>query len=452
MRSKAPSFPRRRWRASPFVAAFLAILAVTASRCASTPAPAPVAPGPADLPFAFRDPRDGAPQPPVAGRDEMALATAVPALRRGDAAAARTALAGRKRKAAEEPPALELARAYLAIAEGKREEAREALAALTTAHPRWVAAVEAEADLAADEGQASEALERYQALRRLVPSDERVRSRVEALRGVIGTAKRAEAEAALQGGDLETARRAAHALLQLDPASAGGLVFLSRVAAAGGKVEDAWTWAQAARKKAPADRGVAAFAAEAAAKAGRWADAADLYEGLAAADSAFVTKAEDARIEFKVQNLPEAARQAAESLRITRAQLASLLWWTVPEVRDALVLPGAEIAVDVVDRPDRVALVRAIGLGFFAVSPETHQVGANVPVSRREIGPALRRVALLAGRGRAPGGCLSADSPAPAALAECGILHDTPSRDVTGREALRALEKAARLGREGGTR
>ena len=163
-------------------------------------------------------------------------------------------------------------------------------------------------------------------------------------------------------------------------------------------------------------------------------------------------KAEEARVEFKVQNLPEAAHLAAESARLTRAQLASLLWWTVPEFRDALVPPGAEIAVDVVDRSDRGPLAKAIGLGFFAVSPETHRVGADWAVSRGEMAAALRRVALLAGRGRPPKGCLASEPPAPALLSECGILSDTPSRSVTGREALRALEKAARLGREGGTR
>ena len=195
-----------------------------------------------------------------------------------------------------------------------------------------------------------------------------------------------------------------------------------------------------------------AFAADAAARAGRWADAASLYEELAAADRSFVPRAEEARIEFRVQNLPEAARQAAESTRLTRAQLATLLWWAVPEFREALVPPGVEIAVDVVDRPDRAALVRAIGLGFFSVSPETHRVGADVAVARPELGPALSRVALLAGRGRPLRGCLAPGAVSAASLAECGILQDTPSRQVSGREALRALEKAARLGREGGTR
>lgn len=366
--------------------------------------------------------------------------------------AAERALAGSRRKGAEEPPALRLAAAYVALSEGRRDEARAALAALTSAHEGWIAAIEAEADLAAEEGRAPEALERYQALRRLAPSDSRVRARTDDLRKEVATAKKLEAESALRSGDLEAARRAANGLLQLEPASVSGPLLLSRAATAGGKNEDAWTWAQEARKRAPSDPAVAAFAAEAAARAGRWADAADLYEGIAATDPSFVSKAEDARIEFKVRNLPEPARRAAESARATRAQLASLLWWTIPEFRDAPVPPGVEIAVDVVDRPDRVALVRAIGLGFFGVSPETHQVGAEAPLSRREMGALLRRVAFLAGRGRVPGGCLATEVPSVAALSECGILHDTPSRDVTGREALRALEKAARLGREGGTR
>jgi tetratricopeptide (TPR) repeat protein len=302
------------------------------------------------------------------------------------------------------------------------------------------------------EGHVADALERYRALARLAPKDLRARERVETLRGRVAAERRLEAETALHSGDLDTARRAAHSLLQLEPASPAGLVLLARAAAAGGRNDDAWTWAKEARKRAPSDPDVAAFAAEAAAKAGRWADAASLYEGLASTDPAFVPKAEEARVEFKVQNLPEAAHLAAESARLTRAQLASLLWWTVPEFRDAPVPAGAEIAVDVVDRSDRGPLAKAIGLGFFAVSPETHRVGADWTVSRGEMAAALRRVAVLAGRGRPPTGCLASESPAPALLSSCGILNDTPSRNVTGREALRALEKAARLGREGGTR
>ena len=402
--------------------------------------------------FAFRDPRAGAPPPPLSSREERTLATAVEAVRRGDAAAARKALGTQRRKGAPEPEPLSLAAAYLALAEGRLDEARSALASLTAANPTWLAAVEAAADLAAAEGRTLDALERYQAVLRLSPSDRRARARADSLRKEVAVAKGREAEEALAAGNLDAARRAAHSLLQLEPASASGYLLLSRAAAAGGGNEDAWTWASEARRKAPNDRSVAAFAAGIAEKAGRWADAASLYEGLAAADLAFGRKAEEARLEFRIQNLPETARRAVESPRLTRAELASLLWWTVPEVREALVPPGVGIAVDVVDRPDRVALVKAIGLGFLAVSPETHRVGTDAPVVRTDLATTLRRVAVLAGRGRAPAGCLAPDPPSERILSECGILPGSPSRNVTGREALRALDKAARLGREGGTR
>ena len=430
----------------------LALLAgVLAGACATVPPSALAVPAAAPGPFAFRDPRDGAPPPPLGRRDARILETVLAAVGRGDAPGAAKALAARPRKG-DLPKALGLAGAYAAILDGRTEDAKNFLSSATTSHPTWVAAVEAEADLAAEHGTAAEALERYRALLALVPSDLRAKRAVEAFRLRVASSKRAEAEAALAAGDLDAARRLAHSLLQLEPDSAGGLVLLSRTAAAGGRPEDAWTWAREARKRAPNDPGVAAFAADAAARAGRWADAASLYEGLARSDAAFVAKAEEARIEFKVQNLPEAARRAAESARLTRAQLATLLWWAVPEFRDALVPPGTEIAVDVVGRADQGPLVRAIGLGFFQVSPETHRVGSEDPVSREALAAALRRVAFLAGRGRAPNGCLAAEAPSPASLAKCGILAETPARNATGREALRALEKAARLGREGGTR
>ena len=420
--------------------------------CATGPPVARGAAPTAEGPFAYRDPREGAPPPPLASRDAKALGVAVEAFRRGDVAGTAKALQVRRQKGAPVPAPFALVEVYVDLAGGRLEEARASLATLTAAHPAWIAAVEADADLAAMEGRAADALERYRTLDRLAPKDQRARGRVETLRAQIAAERRLEAETALASGDLDAARRAAHSLLQLEPSSPTGLVLLARAAAAGGRNDDAWTWAKEARKRAPSDPAVAAFAADAAAKAGRWADAASLYEGLAATNPAFVPKAEEARVEFKVQNLPEAAHLAAESVRLTRAQLASLLWWTVPEFRDALVPPGAGIAVDVVDRSDRGPLAKAIGLGFFAVSPETHRVGADWAVSRGEMAAALRRVALLAGRGRPPKGCLAPEPPVLALLSDCGILSDTPSRNVTGREALRALEKAARLGREGGTR
>ncbi len=107
---------------------------------------------------------------------------------------------------------------------------------------------------------------------------------------------------------------------------------------------------------------------------------------------------------------------------MTRAQLAALLWWTLLEFRDALVPPGVEDRGRRRGSPGQGVLVRAIGLGFFAVSPETYRVGAEAAVSRIEMAAAPRRVAPPGGgAGGAFKGCLAPEPPSHALLAECGI-------------------------------
>ncbi len=207
------------WSAAQSAAFTLALLAALAGGCTGAPAAAPGVPRTADGPFAYRDPRVGAPPPHLAARDAKALEAAVAALRRGDTSGMARALEGKRRKGAPPPP-LELVAAYADLAEGNLEDAKASLAALVTAHPAWIAAVEADADLAAVQGRSADALERYRTLGRLVPHDERARERVEVLRSEVAAAKRQEAEAALGSGDPDAARRAHHSLLQLEPTSA----------------------------------------------------------------------------------------------------------------------------------------------------------------------------------------------------------------------------------------
>jgi hypothetical protein len=186
-------------------------------------------------------------------------------------------------------------------------------------------------------------------------------------------------------------------------------------------------------------------------KTRRFGEAVDLDAELAAADPAYEEKVEEARLEFRIENLPEAARKAALSSRLTRAQLATLLWWTVPEVRGAAVTASPDVATDVVDHPERQALVKAIGLGFLTVSRETHQVRAESVVARAEFPAVLRRLAQLVGGGRRPVRCLSGES-GTGALAACGILPESKIRTVSGKESLRAIERTARMSREGESR
>ncbi len=297
------------------------------------------------------------------------------------------------------------------------------------------------AEAAATEGRLRDALDGYREAARLVPSDAQYAARAQELRNALVERRVQEADEALGKKDAAGARRAAVSILEIDPQAAEGYRCLAKAAEAGGAFEDAWSAAKRAHEIEPGDAATTEALASLAMKTSRWAEAESLYGQLGKTDPAFREKAAAAGLEFRIQNLPPPARRAALSPRLTRAQLAALLVELSPEVREARVPAGTEVAVDVVDRPERAALVRTIGLGFFAVSRDTHLVGADTPVSRTEMASHLRRLAALAG----------GELPCPASLAECGILPEG-TRQVGGREAVAAIEATLRLARAGGSR
>jgi tetratricopeptide (TPR) repeat protein len=255
------------------------------------------------------------------------------------------------------------------------------------------------------------------------------------------TTLRAEAETALAGGDLAVARRAALALVDVAPESPAGYHVLASAAEAEGKLEDAWAAAETAHARDPSDASLTESLAALALKTSRFAEAEALYGGLAKDDPILREKQAAARLEFQLQNLPVAARKAVAAARVTRAQFAALLFTLVPEVASARVPPGVDVAVDVLDRPERTPLVKAIALGFFSVARGTHLVGADTPLTRGEMPGHLRRLAALLGIRDET--CFAA----PAALATCGILPETTSRQISGREAFAAIDATLGLSR-----
>jgi hypothetical protein len=302
------------------------------------------------------------------------------------------------------------------------------------------------ADEDAAVGRLREALDAYHEAARLAPGEARYAEREKEVRADLVARRTREATDALARKDVAAARRAAVSILELDPGAADGYRSLTKAAEAEGVLEDAWTAARRAHEIDPADAAWTDTLAGLAVRTGRWAEAQALYEELARTDSAFCEKAAAARLEFRIQNLPDVARRAALSPRLTRAQLAALLVELAPEVRDARIPLGAEVAVDVVDRPERAALVRTIALGFFSVSRDTHLAYPDAAVARGEMSSHLRRLAALAG-----GDLECGAGGAAASLSECGILPDGP-RQLTGREAAAAIDAALRIARAGGSR
>lgn len=418
--------------------------------CAEAPPPKRSDAGQATGAFAFRDPRTGAPaSPALTPKEERRLASGLAALDSGNPAAAEKSFRNGGNGGDVEPPtALRLALAYVALHRDDRETARQELQALLSSHPDYTAALEANADLDALEGSLREAASGYRKALSRLPGDRRLESRLAEVRGKLVAERRAEAEKALASGELETARRLALSLLDLEPSSPAGYQILARAAEGNGKLEDAYSWAVRARAIDASDPAWTEVVANLAAQTHRWADAIALYDQLAARDATFREKADEARVEFRLQNLPELSQKAVLSPRVTRAQFAVLLSAFVPEVRDSPVPPLAEIAVDAVDRADRAQLLRAVALGFFDISRDSHRIGAEAFVHRSEMPALLKRLHAVVAAGslrvRTPA-CLKGENPA--ALSDCGILPEGNSKNVTGRETVVALERTARLGR-----
>ncbi|MFI5182570.1 MAG: tetratricopeptide repeat protein [Thermoanaerobaculia bacterium] len=423
-------------------------LGLLAVGCASAPRPEAIAP---DAPFGIRDPALSLPPGTLSPSDARRLASGMDELRAGELGKARKTFVSAVANSAAPAP-FRLGLAYADLLTSRFNAARESLAALVQENPGWVPAAEALADLDAAEGREREALHAYRKLGSALPDDPRLANRVAAIRNSLLAKGSAEAEAALQSNDLAAARRAALALVELDPSASSGYRFLARSAEADGRAEDAWTAAAKAHALDPADDAWTDIAAGMAMKTARYAEAVALYGDLVKRQPESAALLEEARFQFQVQNLPEAARRAATSVRTTRAQMAVLAWWLVPEVRDARVPAPPEVAVDAIDRPEGQALVRAIALRFFTVSRETHRVGADQAVTRTEAAAIFRRVALLANGGAPLPDCLAEERPSAASLEKCGILPGATSRTLSGREAVSGLGAAAKAGRGGDSR
>jgi hypothetical protein len=187
-----------------------------------------------------------------------------------------------------------------------------------------------------------------------------------------------------------------------------------------------------------------------------YALAVSVLERLARIDPRFAPQAADARLAFRVANWPAAERQAARASRLTRADAAEILWWMVPEVREARVVSGA-IASDAVSRRDSRAVTRAAALGLLEVDQETHRVN---PDSHLSVPAAAKMLVRLFAILKPPSGdvaCLQKPVPGFLSNAEairlaqgCGLMNEREGPGVSGPAFLRALDRARSLVERGG--
>jgi tetratricopeptide (TPR) repeat protein len=187
--------------------------------------------------------------------------------------------------------------------------------------------------------------------------------------------------------------------------------------------------------------------------------AVSVLESLARRDPKYRDRAAAARLVFRVSNWPAPEREAAQSERLTRAEAAALVWWMLPEIREAKVRSSV-IASDVVSRKDSRAVTRAVSLGLLDVDPETHRARPDAGLTRRTAARMmLRLLKILKSGSGAPPPCLEgspesgrSNVEALQAAVQCRLLDETEISWVGGREFTRGLDRVRVLAAgKGGT-
>lgn len=176
----------------------------------------------------------------------------------------------------------------------------------------------------------------------------------------------------------------------------------------------------------------------------RYQEAIVRYDRLArrTKDPRYAHRLEEIKEEWSAANMPSHYRTAVESIALTRAELATLLYWTVPSIRFAQNLGAPPIAVDIEDVEGREEMIRAIALGLYDVDPVTRRVGPFRQVTAARLSSLLARVLMHRGASCARG--VTQDK----VLGACGVTDPlatyAPDAMVTGRDAQKALEQLAK--------
>lgn len=264
----------------------------------------------------------------------------------------------------------------------------EALSASDATLPLLVACGEA----AAADGRARDGYRLYrQALGRGGGNRAGLSARSEQLRRQAADGQIAEARQSVQDGHIEPAREAAAEAVELAPESASARAAAAAVELAAGDRARALALYREAVALEPDNAAIGEEAGSAALENSDEAFAVTVFDRLAKEDSAYEARAEEARLAFRVANWPEPERQAARAPRLSRAGAAVLVWWMVPEVREAVVTAGV-VASDAVSRRDSRAVTRAVALGLLETDRETHRANPDGPLS---VGAAARLLARL---------------------------------------------------------
>lgn len=332
-----------------------------------------------------------------------------------------------------------LLEALIDIRAGRYDEARTALARVDERDAENLAARVYRAEIAVREKQTRVAYDLYRGLA-TSPEVPRAAERIAELESALFNELYAAAQSAEPAESIRLLREA----LTFNTGAVEPRIMLSQRLVAQRQFDEARRELDPILNTAADRAEVQEILAEVDAGRGRYQEAIVRYDRLARStkEPRYQRRLEEIKSEWSAANMPSHYRSALESTAITRADLAVLLYWTVPSIRFAQNLGTPQIAVDIQDLAGREEIIRAIALGLYDVDPVTRRVSPHRTVSAGRLASHLSRVLSLRGAACARG------IPLDRVLAACGVddplAGDASDSTVTGRDALVYIQQVAK--------
>ncbi|HYC57932.1 MAG TPA: tetratricopeptide repeat protein [Thermoanaerobaculia bacterium] len=333
----------------------------------------------------------------------------------------------------------QLTEAALHIRERRYSEANAIVAEVLTRAPDSIVARVYEAEIALREGRTRPAFDLYRAIAARPDAPPTANERVAHLQGSIFNELYASAQTAPPAEAVRLLREA----LMMNAGATEARVLLARNLLAQRQFDDA-------RKELDplldtiADRPeIQEMLAEIEVGRGRFQEAIVRYDRLArrTKDERYARRLEEIKQEWSAANMPSHYRIAVDSIALTRAELATLLYWTVPSIRFAQNLGAPPIAVDIEDVQGREEIIRAIAVGLYEVDPVTRRVSPFRQITASRLSALLARLLIVRSAACARG--VTQDK----VLGSCGVndplAAHPPDAMVSGATALAALEQIA---------
>jgi Tfp pilus assembly protein PilF len=328
-----------------------------------------------------------------------------------------------------------LAQAAMAVRGNRYSDARALLQGLDTLAARVYLA-----EIAYREGRTREAYDLYRVLATDPNAPATAAERVSELQGTLFNELFAAAQTAPDADAVRLLREA----LALNAGATEPRVLLAQKLVAQRQYDEARRELDPLLNTIPDRTEVQEMLAEIDAGRGRYQEAIVRYERLARRSNnpRHTTRLEEIKQEWSAANMPPHFRTAMDSTALTRAEFATLLYWSVPSIRFAQNLGSPPIAIDVEGVAGREEVIRAIAIGLYEVDPVTRRVSPSRAITAARLSTHLARVLSLRGAPCARGHATDR------VLAACDVTDPlaghAPEDPVTGREAMAALQQLAK--------